>query len=165
MQVFNISKQSMLDYIHKGVKIEYKSDLLKEEWYKGLTTCINRWLKLSKRVKVPTKVLDISMNKYIGEIYVEAMTLQVASIQKRYIKEHVHRINDNPMVEACALVALLYMIDMLLNHDKLELIQPKDLKYMRWLCSTYRNTLGAILYDIDSYKGYIVIHSTKFKCK
>lgn len=151
--VFGISKNTMLDYVKNNVKIEYKSELLKDEWYKGLTTCLNRWLKLSERVKVPIKDFDISMTKYVEDRYVKAMTLQVVSIQEKYIKERVHY-DDNPMAQACTLVALLYMIDMLLQHDKLDSIAPKDLKYMRWLCSTYRNTLGAILYDIDSYKGY-----------
>lgn len=146
----------------KGVKITYKSELLKDEWYKGITACMNRWLKFSERVKVIKADLDLAMTKYVEDRYVQAMVLQCAAIQSKFIKEKMNKIDDNPMAQAVTLVANLYTIDMLLNEKSLsDKIKSNDLKYMRWLCSTYRNTLGAILYDIDSYKGYYTLNKQK----
>lgn len=160
--VFNISRQEQLDYAKKGVKITYKSELLKDEWYKGITACMNRWLKFSERVKVIKADLDLAMTKYVEDRYVQAMVLQCAAIQSKFIKEKMNKIDDNPMAQAVTLVANLYTIDMLLNEKSLsDKIKSNDLKYMRWLCSTYRNTLGAILYDIDSYKGYYTLNKQK----
>ena len=40
-------------------------------------------------------------------------------------------------------------------------MEKKDLKYMRWLTSTYTDMLCGVLHDIDSYHGFYLTTQIK----
>lgn len=151
-KVFNITTTEIYAYVKDNQKIKYKSEVLKEEWYTGLEVCMNRWLKLAERLKIKREMLEIANSSYVTDEFVKCVSINVAYVQEQFIKERLTKIDDDPLAHAVTLIALISTIQQILEYKNLEM-GKKDLKYMRWLTSTYTPTLCEVLHDIDGYHG------------
>lgn len=151
-KVFNITTTEIYAYVKDNQKIKYKSEVLKEEWYSGLEVCMNRWLKLTERLKIKREMVELTNTDYVTNEFIKCVSVNVAYIQEHFIKERLTKVDDDPLANAVTLIALISTIQQILEYKKLE-IEKKDLKYMRWLTSTYTPTLCEVLHDIDGYHG------------
>lgn len=151
-KVFNITTNEIYAYVKDNQKIKYRSEVLKEEWYTGLEVCMNRWLKLAERLKIKREMLELTNTDYVTNEFIKCVSVNVAYIQEQFIKERLTKIDDDPLADAVTLIALISTIQQILEYKKLEM-EKKDLKYMRWLTSTYTPTLCEVLHDIDGYHG------------
>lgn len=151
-KVFNITTNEIYAYVKDNQKIKYRSEVLKEEWYIGLEVCMNRWLKLAERLKIKREMLELTNTDYVTNEFIKCVSVNVAYIQEQFIKERLTKIDDDPLADAVTLIALISTTQQILEYKKLEM-EKKDLKYMRWLTSTYTPTLCEVLHDIDGYHG------------
>ena len=158
-KVFNITTNEIFSYVKENKKIPYRSEVLKDEWYKGITICMNRWLKLAERLKIKREMLEIANSSYVTDEFVKCVSVNVAYIQEKFIKERLTNIDD-PLVHTVTLIALISTIQQILGYKNLEM-EKKDLKYMRWLTSTYTDMLCGVLHDIDSYHGFYLTTKSK----
>lgn len=159
-RAFNVSSKEIYAYVKDNQKIPYKSEVLKEEWYTGLEICMNRWLKLTERLKIKREMLEIANSSYVTDEFVKCVSVNVAYVQEQFIKERLTKIDDDPLAHAVTLIALISTIQQILEYKNLEM-EKKDLKYMRWLTSTYTDMLCGVLHDIDSYHGFYLTTKSK----
>lgn len=159
-RAFNVSTQEIYAYVKDNKKIPYKSEVLKEEWYTGLEVCMNRWLKLTERLKIKREMLEIANSSYVTDEFVKCVSVNVAYVQEQFIKERLTKIDDDPLAHAVTLIALISTIQQILEYKNLEM-EKKNLKYMRWLTSTYTDMLCGVLHDIDSYHGFYLTTQNK----
>ena len=159
-KVFNITTTEIYAYVKDNQKIKYKSEVLKEEWYSGLEVCMNRWLKLTERLKIKREMVELTNTDYVTNEFIKCVSVNVAYIQEHFIKERLTKVDDDPLANAVTLIALISTIQQILEYKNLEM-EKKDLKYMRWLTSTYTDMLCGVLHDIDSYHGFYLTTQNK----
>lgn len=121
---------------------------------------MNRWLKLTERLKIKREMLEITNSSYVTDEFVKCVSVNVAYVQEHFIKERLTKIDDDPLAHAVTLIALISTIQQILEYKNLEM-EKKDLKYMRWLTSTYTDMLCGVLHDIDSYHGFYLTTQIK----
>ena len=153
-RAFNVSSKEIYAYVKDNKKIPYKSEVL------GLEVCMNRWLKLTERLKIKREMLEITNSSYVTDEFVKCVSINVAYVQEQFIKERLTKIDDDPLAHAVTLIALISTIQQILEYKNLEM-EKKDLKYMRWLTSTYTDMLCGVLHDIDSYHGFYLTTQIK----
>lgn len=150
--VFKVSSNDLKKYINEKVKIKYNSELVKECWYPGLTEALNRWLRLCNNIKVPKEDIEFVQNKQVTDFFVQNIGSIICDFQL-LLNEQV---KEDKLRDVIMLISVIRAI-ILSTRDRnklLEHLDKKDIKYIRWLLTTYQNVFAGMLYDMQNYEGY-----------
>ena len=150
--VFGVSSNELKKYINEKVKINYNSSLVKECWYPGLNECLNRWLKLCDRIRVDKEDIAFVQTKPVTDFFVQNIGSIICDFQL-LLNE---KIKEDSLRDVIMLISVIRAI-ILSTRDRnklLEHLDKKDIKYIRWLLTTYQNVFAGMLYDMQNYEGY-----------
>lgn len=150
--VFGLSRHDLRKYITNKVKINYNSELIKDCWYRGLNECLNRWLKLCDRIRVDKEDIAFVQTKPVTDFFVQNIGSIICDFQL-LLNEQV---KEDKLRDVIMLISVIKAI-ILCTRDRNKLLkhfEKKDVKYIRWLLTTYQNVFAGMLYDMQHYEGY-----------
>lgn len=150
--VFKVSSNDLKKYINEKVKIKYNSELVKECWYPGLTEALNRWLRLCNNIKVPKEDIEFVQNKQVTDFFVQNVGGTICDFQI-LLNE---KIKEDSLRDVIMLLATLRVLITCTRkrENLIDKLEAKSIKYLKCLVTTYRETFGAMLYDMQNYTGY-----------
>jgi len=151
--VFKVSSNDLKKYINEKVKIKYNSELIKDCWYRGLNECLNRWLKLCDRIRVDKEDIAFVQTKPVTDFFVQNIGSIICDFQI-LLNE---KIKEDNLRNVIMLISVIRAI-ILCTRDRNKLLkhfEKKDVKYIRWLLTTYQNVFAGMLYDMQNYEGYV----------
>lgn len=151
--VFGLSRNDLRKYITEKVKINYNSELIKDCWYRGLNECLNRWLKLCDRIRVDKEDIAFVQTKPVTDFFVQNIGSIICDFQL-LLNE---KIKEDKLRDVIMLISVIKAI-ILCTRDRNKLLkhfEKKDVKYIRWLLTTYQNVFAGMLYDMQNYEGYV----------
>lgn len=151
--VFGVSSNELKKYINEKVKINYKSNLIKDCWYPGLNECLNRWLRLCNRIRVPKEDIEFVQTKPVTDFFVQNIGSIICDFQILLSE----KIKEDSLRNVIMLISVIRAI-ILCTRDRNELLkhfEKNDVKYIRCLLTTYQDVFAGMLYDMQNYEGCI----------
>lgn len=151
--IFNVSSKELLDYVNKGIKPNYKSDVINDTYYPNITSYLNRLLKIIQSMK-KEDVRHILKNKKLNKVVLNTITTRSTLYKKEFLKQ------DKVDFVIASIITFLASYETIADciyanrEILLKNLTSNEIKNIRTFITQSKECFSAILYDMCNTKSY-----------